>query len=238
MQKDSSNTFTPGPTPNTVRAADGRVSTAPEGWILLPPGDAALTRRAKAAGDHWVVQEKKGRKVFSRGVWAPAATIERIRAHLEAERSTESFAKKKEGDACRRESAQTLAGADRGHQKRLEAFLHGHWRESRLSSPFISKGDYFFSSTISEVIRVDDQGKEARFSTEVIERNYSSGMLKLRLSCPNLGLQFDVSLVDGETLRTQITDFSLEANGFRAVREDTRPEFANEWAYIDKKERP
>ena len=85
------NTFTPGPTPNTVRAADGRVLTAPEGWVLLPPGDAALTRRVKAAGDHWVVAEKKGRKVFSRGVWAPAATIDRIRAELEAERSTEGL---------------------------------------------------------------------------------------------------------------------------------------------------
>jgi hypothetical protein len=50
----------------------------------------------KAAGDHWIVQEKKGRKVFSKGVWAPAATIERIRADLEAERSTEGYAKKKE----------------------------------------------------------------------------------------------------------------------------------------------
>jgi hypothetical protein len=60
----------------------------------------------KAAGDHWVVQEKKGRKVFSRGVWAPATTIERIRAELEAERSTEGFAKKKEADARRREKAQ------------------------------------------------------------------------------------------------------------------------------------
>ena len=85
--------FTPGPTPNTVRAADGRTLTVPEGWALLPPGDAALTRRVKEAGDHWVVQEKKGRKVFSRGVWAPAATIDRIRAELEAERSTEGYAK-------------------------------------------------------------------------------------------------------------------------------------------------
>src|ERR1700756_2515013 len=72
--------FTPGPTPNTVRAADGTVLTAPQGWALLPPGDAALTRRVKEAGDHWVAQEKKGRKTFSRGVWAPAATIDRIRA--------------------------------------------------------------------------------------------------------------------------------------------------------------
>jgi hypothetical protein len=98
--------FTPGPTSKTVRSADGKILTAPKDWVLLPPGDAALTRRVKAAGDHWVVQEKKGRKIFSRGVWASAATIERICAELEAERSTESFAKKKEADARRRGKAQ------------------------------------------------------------------------------------------------------------------------------------
>ena len=102
----TNNTFTPGPTPNSVRSADGKVLTAPEGWILLPPGDAALTRRVKAAGDHWIVQEKKGRKVFSRGVWAAATTIEKIRAELEAERSTEGYAKRKEADARRRDKAQ------------------------------------------------------------------------------------------------------------------------------------
>jgi hypothetical protein len=99
-------TFTPGPTPNTVRSADGKVLTVPDGWVHLPPGDAGLTRRVKAAGDHWVVAEKKGRKVFSRGIWAVAATIERIRAELDAERSTEGFAKKKEADARRRVKAQ------------------------------------------------------------------------------------------------------------------------------------
>src|ERR1700758_3746442 len=100
------NTFTPGPTPNTVRAADGKILTVPQGWILLPPGDAALTRRVKATGDHWVVAEKKGRKIFPRGIWASAATIERIRLELEAERSTESFVKKKVADARRREKIQ------------------------------------------------------------------------------------------------------------------------------------
>jgi hypothetical protein len=100
------NIFTPGPSPDTVRTADGRVLTAPEGWILLPPGDAALTRRVKAAGDHWIVQEKKGRKVFSRGVWAPAATIDCLRAELEVERATESYAQRKEADARRRDKAQ------------------------------------------------------------------------------------------------------------------------------------
>lgn len=100
-------TFTPGPTPNIVRTADGTVLTAPEGWILLPPGDAALTRRVKAAGNHWIVQEKKGRKIFSRGVWAPAAVVDRIRVELEAERATEGYAKRKEADARRREKVQT-----------------------------------------------------------------------------------------------------------------------------------
>jgi hypothetical protein len=102
----SDHTFTPGPAPNTVRAVDGTILTAPEGWVLLPPGDAALTRRVKEAGDHWVVQEKKGRKVFSRGVWASAATIDHIRAELQAERSTEGYAKRKEADARRRDKAQ------------------------------------------------------------------------------------------------------------------------------------
>ncbi len=101
------NTFLPGPRENTVKSANGDVLTVPVGWALLLPGDAALTRRVKTAGEHWVVQEKKGRKVFSRGVWAPAETIEKIRAGLEAERSTEAYAKRKLASARRREKTQT-----------------------------------------------------------------------------------------------------------------------------------
>ena len=79
---------------------------APEGWELLPPGDAALTRRVKAGGTTWTVQEKKGRRTFSKGVWAPAERIASVRADLEAERSTESYAKKRQADAKRRERKQ------------------------------------------------------------------------------------------------------------------------------------
>ena len=95
-----------------MRAANGSVLTAPENWILLPPGDAALTRRVKAAGDHWVVQEKRGRRIFSRGIWAAAATIERIRACLTAERSTASYANKKAAGAKRRDKAQSEYALD------------------------------------------------------------------------------------------------------------------------------
>ncbi len=119
-----SNTFSPGPTLNTVRTADGKVLNVPNGWVLLPPGDAALTRRVKAAGDHWVVQEKKGRKVFSRGIWAAAATIERIRAELDAERSTDGYAKKKESAARRREKVQTEYVED--FTEAVRTFLNFH----------------------------------------------------------------------------------------------------------------
>jgi hypothetical protein len=126
-----SNLFSPGPAPRTVRAVDGRIVTAPDNWMLVPPGDAALTRRVKAAGAHWVVQERKGRKIFSRGVWAPADAVERIRQELEAERSTESFANRKAADAKRREKIQEAYVED--FTGAVVAFLDFHPRHAALA---------------------------------------------------------------------------------------------------------
>ncbi|MBC8351414.1 MAG: DUF2293 domain-containing protein [Planctomycetes bacterium] len=96
----------PGSQPRTVRSADGEILSIPASWDLLAPGDAALTRRVKAAGPSWTVQEKRGRKTFSRGVWAPRATIESIRETLACERSTDAYAKRRARDARRREDKQ------------------------------------------------------------------------------------------------------------------------------------
>jgi Uncharacterized conserved protein (DUF2293) len=85
----------------------------------------------KAAGDHWVVQEKKGRKVLSRGVWAPAATIDRIRAELEAERSTDGYARRKEADARRRDKAQAEYAEDFFGE--VVAFLAFHPNHAELA---------------------------------------------------------------------------------------------------------
>jgi hypothetical protein len=95
-----------GPTERTVVTAQGQVLTAPADWTLLPPGDAALTRRVKLAGPTWSVQEKRGRKLFSRGMWCPAATVEKIRLDLAAERADAAYAKKRAADAARREKKQ------------------------------------------------------------------------------------------------------------------------------------
>jgi hypothetical protein len=99
-------TLAPTADPRVFRAPDGSLKSPPEGWSCLPPGDAGLTRRVKAAGPSWVVIEKRGRKAFSKGLWAPLAHIEAARAALGAERSTESYARRRAADVDRRERTQ------------------------------------------------------------------------------------------------------------------------------------
>ncbi|MBA4016104.1 MAG: DUF2293 domain-containing protein [Pirellula sp.] len=96
----------PGPAERTVRTADGRVLDVPAGWVLVPPGDPGLTRRVKAAGPTWTMQEKRGRKLFSRGVWADQANVKRIATELAAERATPAYARKQAAAGERREREQ------------------------------------------------------------------------------------------------------------------------------------
>ena len=158
---NTTHTFAPGPSPNTVRTANGKTLVVPADWVLVPPGDAALTRRVKAAGDHWVVAEKKGRKVFSRGIWASAATVERIRADLEAERSTVSFAKKKEADAKRREKAQAEYVED--FHGAVVAFLafHGNFADlaDRLARAVTDHATPVGSGTVARTKRIPVEQK-------------------------------------------------------------------------------
>ena len=97
----------PGPRPETVQTSTGEILTPPANWSLLLPGDPGLTRRVKAAGPSWTVQEKKGRKTFSRGVWAPSPNIAAAMTQLTAERSTDAYAKRQASSAKRRNTIQT-----------------------------------------------------------------------------------------------------------------------------------
>lgn len=96
----------PTPDPRVFLAPDGTRLSPPPGWVCLPPGDAALTRRVKLAGPSWAVLEKRGRKIFSKGLWAPQANVESVRTAIDAERSTENYAKKRQTDLARRERTQ------------------------------------------------------------------------------------------------------------------------------------
>lgn len=99
-------TLTPTADPHIFIAADGRRLTPPASWACLPPGDAGLTRRVKQAGPSWVVIEKRGRKAFSKGLWAPRENIDAARTALEAERSTDAYAKKRQSAIERRDRDQ------------------------------------------------------------------------------------------------------------------------------------
>jgi hypothetical protein len=64
---------------NRLKDKTGKVYTVPTGWENLPAGDASVTRKLKSLGPTWTVQEKKGRKAFSHGVWAAKEQIEEAR---------------------------------------------------------------------------------------------------------------------------------------------------------------
>jgi hypothetical protein len=92
----------PGPYPRHVLNEHAVIEPVPADWALLPPGDAALSRRIKQDGPTLTVIEIKGRKRFSRGIWAPAARIEILRAALAVERQDPSYQKKLDAGRQRR----------------------------------------------------------------------------------------------------------------------------------------
>lgn len=99
---EESRVVLPGIKKRTVRTQSGDVLQVPEGWRLLPPGDAGLTRKVKALGPSWTVQYKKGRRMMSKGVWAPQEHIEQARVEVEARRSEPSYQKKLDQSRKRR----------------------------------------------------------------------------------------------------------------------------------------
>src|SRR3712207_2732017 len=99
-------TVSPTSDPRRVRPADRPILSVPPGRALLPPGGAGLTRRVKAAGPSWTGVEKRGRRGFSQGVWAPGSHITAARAARESGRPTPAYAKRREADVRRREREQ------------------------------------------------------------------------------------------------------------------------------------
>jgi hypothetical protein len=95
-----------------VKTPDGQTLAVPPDWELLPPGDAALSRRVKAEGPCWTVEEKRGRRVFSRGIWAPRERIERLREALVVERADPAYQKKLESGRRRRQRQERAYAED------------------------------------------------------------------------------------------------------------------------------
>lgn len=102
----------PGAHERQVKTPEGETLDVPPGWALLAPGDAALSRRVKTEGPCWCVKEKRGRKVFSRGIWAPRERIERLRRELESERQNPAYQRKLDAGRQRRANEQQVYAGD------------------------------------------------------------------------------------------------------------------------------
>ncbi len=98
-----------------------QVLVVPAGWVLLAPGDPALTRRVKKSGPVWTMHERRGRKIFSLGLFAEGARIEALRAELELERRDPAYARKLERGRAQRALAQAEYAED--FEAAVRAFL-------------------------------------------------------------------------------------------------------------------
>ncbi len=154
----------PCPLPRHVINPWGKVEAVPAGWDLLPPGDPALSRRIKADGPSWTVIEPKGRKRFSRGIWAPADRIAALRAELLAEREHPSYQRKIVAGRQRRAAAQDIyAGDFREAVRRYLAFHRRHRREGEILAGLVAAhATPVGSGTVARTRRIPiDQRAEA-----------------------------------------------------------------------------
>jgi len=84
-------TVRPGRIAGTVLTETGEHLVPPSDWDLLPPGDGPLTKLVKAKGPTWGVQERVGRRIMSRGVWASRIDILAAVAEIEAKRTAPGY---------------------------------------------------------------------------------------------------------------------------------------------------
>jgi len=135
---------------------DGAVVAVPDGWALLPPGDAALSRRIKEDGPSWTVIEVKGRKRFSRGIWAPAERIEALRAELAVERADPAYARRL--DAARKRRAAEEVEYAGEFRAAVRAWLAFHPRHAdlaeRLAAAIATHATPVGSGTVARTERI------------------------------------------------------------------------------------
>jgi hypothetical protein len=105
-------TASPSPSHRFVWDRQSNILKIPKDWDCLRPGDAAVTKTLKSLGPTWTATHKKGRKVFSDGVWASADNIEEARRIVAEKRVAPGYANKREAALKRRENKQAAYEAN------------------------------------------------------------------------------------------------------------------------------
>lgn len=109
----------------------GKQVTPPEGWLFLPAGDAGITRKVTKTGNFWRVCYLKGKRTYTKGIWAPAALIRLAQSEMEAIRQTDQYKKRVASSRLSRERTQALYVGD--FKNAIIHFLAFHDRYSWLA---------------------------------------------------------------------------------------------------------
>lgn len=101
-----------GPGERTVLTLEGKSLKVPDGWEILPPGDAALSRRIKTGGGSWTVKVQKRNRWQSVGIWACGKRIAALKAEREGEKQDPEYTKKLEAGRARRAKQEEVYAGD------------------------------------------------------------------------------------------------------------------------------
>jgi len=104
----------------------GELLVPPKNWAFLPAGDAGVTRKVTSAGEFWRVQVKMGKRIISKGIWAPEATILQVQNEVKSTRLTDDYKKTRETTLKRREKKQEQYDAE--FCASVESYLNFHER--------------------------------------------------------------------------------------------------------------
>lgn len=77
-----------------LRDQNGFKVEIPEGWLFVPAGDAALTRKITARKRYFRLQVKKGKRIQSKGVWAPERIVSEAKQAVINMRQAPGYEKK------------------------------------------------------------------------------------------------------------------------------------------------
>jgi hypothetical protein len=97
---------------STFTDEKGEILSPPADWGFYPAGDAGITRKITAAGIYWRVQVKTGKRLISKGVWAPSEIIERAKLEVESQRETPSYKNRLDSSRSLRIKKQTAYESD------------------------------------------------------------------------------------------------------------------------------
>ena len=120
--------------------ATGEYFTPPKHWSFLPAGDAGITRKITSRGTYMRVQEKKGRRLISKGIWAPSNSIAEAQKEVAATRQTEEYKVKLNKDRERRAKKQVLyEAAFCGHVERFLNFHAAYKKQEKQLAKLVTK---------------------------------------------------------------------------------------------------